>query len=59
MSFMVDQGIILGHAVSSKGIEVDKTKIYVIYLTPQICGKFALFLDMQGFIDGLSKISQR
>ena len=28
--FMVDQGIILGHIVSSRGIKVDKAKIDVI-----------------------------
>jgi hypothetical protein len=28
--FMVEQGIILGHVVSSHGLEVDKTKINVI-----------------------------
>ena len=28
--FMVEQGIVLGHVVSSKGIEVDKVKVEVI-----------------------------
>ena len=28
--FMVEQGIVLGHVVSFKGIEVDKAKIEVI-----------------------------
>ena len=28
--FMVEQGIVLGHVVSSKGLEVDKAKIEVI-----------------------------
>ena len=28
--FMVEQGIVLGHIVSAKGIEVDKAKINVI-----------------------------
>ena len=31
---MVDPGIILGHVVSSKGIEVDKSKIDVIKTLP-------------------------
>ena len=33
--FMVSQGIVLGHIISEKGIEVDKAKIYLISkLTP-------------------------
>ena len=32
--FMVEQGIILGHIVSSKGIEVDKSKIDLIRSLP-------------------------
>ena len=28
--FMVEQGIVLGHIVSSKGIEVDKSKIDLV-----------------------------
>ena len=32
--FMVDQGIIFGHVVFSKGIEVDKSKIDVIRTLP-------------------------
>ena len=32
--FMVEQGIVLGHVVSSKGIEVDKAKIDVIASLP-------------------------
>ena len=32
--FMVDQGIILGHVVSSKGIEIDKAKVEVIKCLP-------------------------
>ncbi|KAD7116941.1 hypothetical protein E3N88_04209 [Mikania micrantha] len=32
--FMVDQGIILGHVVSSKGLEVDKSKIDIIKSLP-------------------------
>ena len=31
---MVDQGLILGHIVSSKGIEVDKAKVDVINSLP-------------------------
>lgn len=32
--FMVEQGIVLGHNISNKGIEVDPTKIYVISQLP-------------------------
>ncbi|KAK9005275.1 hypothetical protein V6N11_042718 [Hibiscus sabdariffa] len=32
--FMVDQGIVLGHKISSKGIEVDKEKVDVIAKLP-------------------------
>ena len=32
--FMVEQGIVLGHVVSSKGIEVDRAKIDVISALP-------------------------
>jgi hypothetical protein len=32
--FMVEQGIVLGHVVSSRGLEVDKAKIYVISSLP-------------------------
>ena len=32
--FMVEQGIVLGHIVSSKGIEVDKFKIDLIRSLP-------------------------
>ncbi|KAI9078588.1 hypothetical protein K1719_039426 [Acacia pycnantha] len=47
--FMVESGIVLGHIVSRKGIEVDPAKIDVIIVLPYpaSCGKFALFLVMQ------------
>ena len=32
--FMVNQGIVLGHVISSKGIEVDKAKVELIYKLP-------------------------
>ncbi|KAL4342410.1 hypothetical protein GQ457_08G035550 [Hibiscus cannabinus] len=32
--FMVDEGIVLGHKISSKGMEVDKAKIEVISNLP-------------------------
>ena len=31
--FMVNQGIVLGHVISSRGIEVDKSKIELIFQT--------------------------
>ena len=59
--FMVDQGNILGHVVSSKGLEVDKAKIDIIKSLPypKMCGKFVLFLDMQDFTVALSRTFQR
>ena len=32
--FMVDEGIVLGHKISSKGIEVDRAKIKMIEKLP-------------------------
>ena len=32
--FMVNQGIVLGHIISNRGIEVDKAKIELIYKLP-------------------------
>ena len=32
--FMVEQGIVLGHVVSSRGIEVDKAKVDTIQSLP-------------------------
>ena len=29
--FMVEQGIVLGHVISSRGIEVDKSKIDIMH----------------------------
>ena len=48
--FMAEQGIVLGHIISRKGIEVDLTKISVISQLPYplACERF-LFLDMQVF----------
>nr|GEW44813.1 reverse transcriptase domain-containing protein [Tanacetum cinerariifolium] len=34
--FMVKEGIVLGHKISKKGIEVDKAKIEVIYKLPHL-----------------------
>ncbi|RDX94689.1 Retrovirus-related Pol polyprotein from transposon 17.6, partial [Mucuna pruriens] len=47
--FMVTEGIVLGHLVSNRGIEVDKAKMILLLLslTPHLCRKFAHSLDMQ------------
>ena len=47
---MVHEGIILGHLVSERGIEVDKAKIEVIELPPPINVKGIIsFLGHAGF----------
>ena len=49
--FMVSQGIVLGHIVSSKGIEVDKSKIEIIAKlpTPKCVKDIRSFLGHAGF----------
>ena len=46
--FMVEQGIVLGHVVSSRGTEVDKAKVDINQSLPfpTSVGKFIFFLDM-------------
>ena len=56
--FMVDEGIILGHVVSSRGIEVDKSKIDVIRTLPYPI-KFAGSLLFSWTCRVLSTIYQR
>ena len=49
--FMVQEGIVLGHRISARGIEVDKAKIEVIEkLPPPSSGKgIIIFLGHAGF----------
>ena len=49
--FMVTQGIVLGHIVSKKGIEVDKAKVELIsnLLTPKCVRDIRSFLGHAGF----------
>jgi hypothetical protein len=56
---MVEQGVVLGHVVSSRGIEVDKAKVDIIQSLPYpiVCEKFVLFLDIQVFIKDSSRTS--
>ena len=61
---MVQQGIVLGHEVSNKGIEVDRSKVEVITKLPEPkCLKdIRSFLGHAGFyrkfIKGFSKIAR-
>jgi hypothetical protein len=49
--FMVEQGIVLGHIVSSRGLEVDNAKIDVISSSPypSCVRKVHFFLGHAGF----------
>jgi hypothetical protein len=62
--FMVREGIVLGHKISEKGIEVDKAKIEVIeqLLLPTNAKGIHSFLGHAGFyqrfIQNFSRIAQ-
>ncbi|GJX20113.1 reverse transcriptase domain-containing protein [Tanacetum coccineum] len=56
--FMVKEGIVLGHKISRKGIEVDKAKVDVIsklLIRSTVQREFASFSDIAGFYRRLSK----
>ncbi|KAL0295748.1 UNVERIFIED_CONTAM: hypothetical protein Sangu_3186900, partial [Sesamum angustifolium] len=57
---MVDQGLILGHIMSSRGIEVDQAQIDVIKSLPYPASvrEIPSFLGHAGFIDTLSRTLQ-
>ena len=54
--FMVNQGIVLGHVISNKGIEVDKTKVELIAKLPPPTSVKAVFY--RRFIKDFSKIAK-
>ncbi|RVW85828.1 Retrovirus-related Pol polyprotein from transposon 412 [Vitis vinifera] len=57
--FMVCQGIVLGHIISEKGIEVDKAKVELIVKLPsQQCKGVRQFLGYAGFYRRFIKVSQ-
>ena len=57
---MVSSGIVLGHIVSSKGIEVDKSKIDLISKlpTPKTVKDVRSFLGYRRFIQNFSSVSR-
>ena len=59
--FMVQQGIVLGHIVSSKGIEVDKSRIDLVRSLPLPTSvrEVRSFHGHVGFIEDLSRTFQR
>nr|GFB80736.1 reverse transcriptase domain-containing protein [Tanacetum cinerariifolium] len=59
--FMVKEGIVLGHKISNKGIEVDKAKIEVISKLPHPTTVKGIrsFLGHEDFIVALSRISRK
>ena len=57
---MVKEGIVLGHRISEKGIEVDRAKLEVVVrLPPPISVKvWDVFWDIRVLIDELLRISK-
>ena len=57
--FMVEQGIVLGHVISSRGIEVDKAKVDTIQSLPYPTSvqEVHSFLGHAGFTEGSSRTS--
>lgn len=56
--FIVNQGILLGHVISERGIEVGKSKLFASYHLWLMWEMFVLFLVIQVSITSLSRISK-
>lgn len=56
--FIVNQGILLRHVISERGIEVGKSKLFASYHLWLMWEMFVLFLVIQVSITGLSRISK-
>jgi len=58
---MVDEGIALGHFVSVEVLRLIRPRLMllILFLTPLLCGKYILFLDMQVFVGDSCRILAR
>ena len=57
--FMITEGIVLGHKISTVGLEVHQANVYVIenLMPPNLIKGIEFFWDMLDFTEDLSKTS--